>query len=69
MSDTTNVNVPTQGTVLERTTMLVKLSRHKFNHNIMDKELSKRYQKELKVKGKKGVGVAVGSVPGRGVGV
>jgi len=50
MSDS-NVNVPTQGTVLERSCVLVKLHRHKFNHNATDKELGKRFRKELKVKG------------------
>jgi hypothetical protein len=57
------VNVPTQGTVLERTAMLVKLSRHKFNHNTMDKELSKKLVKELKVKGKNIVRVQKTIIP------
>lgn len=49
---TNNTNVPTQGSVLEKTAMLVKLNRHKFNHNAFDKELSAKLQKDMKAKGK-----------------
>jgi len=47
----TNANVPTQGTVLEKSAMLVKLIRHKFNHNAFDKELSAKLAKEMKAEG------------------
>ena len=50
MTTNTNATTPTQGTVLERSCMLVKLKRHKFNHNVTDKKLGKKYRKELKVK-------------------
>lgn len=51
MTDNSNVQTPTQGTVLERTAMLVKLSRHKFNHNAFDKELSAKLMKQCKAEG------------------
>jgi hypothetical protein len=47
-----NKQVPSQGTFLEKNAMLVKLNRHKFNHNAMDKELSAKVMKECKAKGK-----------------
>lgn len=60
---TANANVPTQGTVLEKSAMLVKLNRHKMNHNAFDKELSAKLAKDCKAEGKNVVRVNKTIIP------
>lgn len=62
-NDQISNQVPTQGSFLEKNAMLVKLNRHKFNHNAVDKELSAKLMKEMKAKGKNTIRVNKTIIP------